>query len=166
MNCNLMRLLATLFATLMLIATMSCSRNKEGKNYQDVSDDDPVMNAAIAKAKATTDDFVKAFHAQKAGTTDFSVKKPYPTPNGEQEHMWIAVTEEKDGMLHGIVANEAEATREVTNGQPVTLKLSEISDWKYTDGKKLVGGYTIRYFYDKMSPQEKQEFLKESGMEM
>jgi len=161
-----MRLLATLFATLLLVTATSCSPNKEGKNYQDVSDNDPVMNAAIAKAKATADDFVKAFHAPTSQMTDFSVKKPYPTPNGEQEHMWIAVTEEKDGVVHGIVANEAEATREVTNGQPVTLKLSEISDWKYTDGKKLVGGYTIRYFYDKMSPQEKKDFLKESGVEM
>jgi len=161
-----MRLFATIFAALLLIAATGCSRNKEGNNYQDVSANDPAMNAAIAKARATTNDFVKAFHAPTPQMKDFLVKKPYPTPNGEQEHMWIVVSEEKDGVLRGMVANEAEATREVTNGQPVTLKLSEISDWKYTDGKKLVGGYTIRYFYDRMTPEEKQEFLKESGVEM
>jgi len=161
-----MRLLSTLFAALLLLSVTSCSHNKEGDNYQHVGDDDAVMNAAIAKAKATADDFVKAFHAQKPETKDFFVKKPYPTPAGEQEHMWIEVLEEKGGVLHGIVANEAESTRAVTNGQAVTLNLSEISDWKYADGKKLVGGYTIRYFYDKMSPKEKQEFIKESGLEM
>ena len=161
-----MRLLSTILAALLLVSLTSCSRNKEGDNYQDVSADDAAMNAAIAKAKATTDDFVKAFHAQKPGTKEFLVKKPFPTPAGEQEHMWIEVTDEKDGVLHGIVANEAEATRAVTNGQAIMLNLSEISDWKYTDGKKLVGGYTIRYFYDRMTPEEKQEFLKESGVEM
>ena len=161
-----MRLLSTIFAVLLLLSATSCSRSKEGDNYQHVGDDDAAMNAAITKAKATADDFVKAFHAQKPDTKDFFVKKPYPTPAGEQEHMWIEVIEEKGGVLHGIVANEAESTRAVTNGQAVTLNLSEISDWKYADGKKLVGGYTIRYFYDKMSPKEKLEFIKESGLEM
>ena len=34
------------------------------------------------------------------------------------------------------------------------------------DGKKLIGGYTIRYFYDKMTPKGKEEFIKETGFEM
>lgn len=149
-----------------LALTSSCSRNKEGDNYQHVADDDAAMNAAITKAKATTDNFVKAFHAQKPDTKEFFVKKPYPTPAGEVEHMWIEVTEENNGALAGVVANEAEQTREVKNGQKVSLNLSEISDWKYMDGKKLIGGYTIRYFYDKMTPKDKAAFIKETGLEM
>ncbi|WP_026840943.1 DUF2314 domain-containing protein [Citrifermentans bremense] len=31
---------------------------------------------------------------------------------------------------------------------------------------KLVGGYTIRYFVDKMSPPEKAEFLKKAGFKI
>ena len=52
-----MRLLSTVLATLLLLSLTSCSRNKENSNYQDVSANDPAMNAAIAKAKATKDDF-------------------------------------------------------------------------------------------------------------
>ena len=52
------------------------------------------------------------------------------------------------------------------NGDSVSLNITEISDWKYQDGKKLVGGYTIRYFVDRMSPKEKAEFLKEAGFEL
>ena len=155
------------FIVVLMILTAGCSReNKEGNNYRHVSDADAAMNAAISKAESTVGDFVKAFHAQKAGTRDFFVKKPYPTPSGELEHMWIEVTDESNGVLNGVVANEAEQTREVKNGQKVTVKISEISDWKYTDGKKLIGGYTIRYFYDRMTPQEKEEFIKETGLEM
>jgi uncharacterized protein YegJ (DUF2314 family) len=69
-------------------------------------------------------------------------------------------------VLKGTLANEAEETREVKNGQKVTVKLSEISDWRYQDGKKLVGGFTIRYFVDKMSPKEREAFLKEQGFEL
>ena len=161
-----MRALLTIVLALGVIGLAGCSRSKEGGNYTDVKEDDAAMNAAMAKAKTTSDEFVRAFHAQKPGTKDFFVKKPYPTPNGSQEHMWIEVHEEHNGILKGLVANEAEDTRAVKMGDAVTLNLSEISDWKYQDGKKLVGGYTIRYFIDKMSPKEREDFLKENGFEL
>ena len=56
--------------------------------------------------------------------------------------------------------------REIKIGQKVSLNISEISDWKYIDGKKLVGGYTIRYFYERMSPKEREDFLKEAGFDL
>jgi uncharacterized protein YegJ (DUF2314 family) len=80
--------------------------------------------------------------------------------------MWIEVLSETNGVIDGVVANEAEDTREVKMGQSVSVKLSEISDWKYVDGGKLMGGYTIRYFYDRMSPKEKDEFIKKTGLKM
>lgn len=160
-----MRLLIIMLA-LGVTGLAGCSRSNEGGNYVDVKDDDAAMNAAIAKAKATSAGFITAFHAQKSGTKDFFVKKPYRTPKGSQEHMWIEIHEEHDGVLKGVVANDAEETREVKMGDEVTLSISEISDWKYQDGKKLIGGYTIRYFVDRMSPKEREEFLKENGFEL
>src|SRR5215469_1675164 len=150
---------------LLAISIVGCSRSKEDGNYSTVSADDPAMNAAIAKAKATVGDFVQAFHAQKPGTSKYCVKKPFPTPNGGEEHMWITVTDERNGILKGIVESDAEDTREVKRGQEVELNILEISDWSYADGKKLIGGYTIRYFLDKMSAKERQEFLENNGME-
>ena len=80
--------------------------------------------------------------------------------------MWIIVTDEHNGMLKGVVESDAEDTREVKMGQEVTLNISEISDWSYAEGKKLIGGYTISYFLDKMSAKERQKFLEENGMEL
>jgi uncharacterized protein YegJ (DUF2314 family) len=161
-----MRTLITLLTAVAVIVFTGCSRNKEGSNYTHVESEDAAMNAAIAKAKATVSDFVRAFHTQKPGTKDFFVKKPYRTPAGEMEHMWIEVLEEREGTLKGRVANEAEETREVKMGQTVSLKTSEISDWKYQDENKLIGGFTIRYFIEKMSPKEREAFLKEAGFEL
>jgi uncharacterized protein YegJ (DUF2314 family) len=155
-----------LLAVVVVCALPACSRSKEGDNLVNVRAEDAAMNAAIGKAKSTVSQFVAAFHAQKAGTKDYYVKKPYPTPSGGHEHMWIAVLEEKEGVIKGRVANEADETREVKNGQTVSFKVSEISDWKYQDGKKLVGGYTIRYFVEKMPPKERAAFLKEAGFEL
>ena len=124
------------------------------------------MNAAIEQAKASRNDFIKAFQARKPGTKDFFVKKPYRTPAGGDEHMWIEVLEEEKGVLKGRVTNEAEETREVRNGQTVSFNISEISDWKYQDGKKLIGGYTIRYFVERMSSKERAAFLAEAGFDL
>jgi len=161
-----MKALIAILITATLLVTLACSTSKEGDNYTDVSSDDAAMNEAIAKAKATSADFVRALHASRPDTKDFFVKKPYPTPSGGSEHMWIEVTNEHDGVVQGIVTNEAEETGEVKLGQEVSLKITEISDWKYQDGKKLIGGYTIRYFLDKMSPKEREASLKEMGVEL
>ena len=141
-------------------------KSAEGGNYSEVAADDAAMNGAIQKAKATSSEFIEAFRAQKPGTTGFYVKKPFRTPTNGHEHMWIEVLSESDGVLQGIIANEAEDTKEVRMGQKVSLKLSEISDWKYQEGKKMIGGYTIRYFIDKLSPKDQEAFLKESGFEL
>jgi uncharacterized protein YegJ (DUF2314 family) len=164
-----MQKIITVLIAAALFVLAGCSRgsgSKEGDNYTAVETDDAKMNAAIARAKETIGEFVTAFHAKKPGTTDYFVKKPYATPDGGHEHMWIEVTDESNGVLKGVVANEAEDTREVRNGQRVTLKLSEISDWKYQDGKKLIGGYTIRYFIEKMPPAERKTFLEQAGFEL
>lgn len=163
---SFMRVLVASLSIVALSAFVGCSRSSEGDNYTHVEAHDAAMNAAIEKAKATADDFVRAFHAQKPGAKDYYVKKPYKTPRGGSEHMWIEVTDEQNGVLKGHIANEAEETREVKNGQSVSLKISEISDWKYQDGKKLIGGYTIRYFVEKMSAKEREAFLKEAGFEL
>src|SRR5262245_49277313 len=124
--------------TMMSVAIAGCSSSKEGANYTHVSASDAAMNAAIEKAKSSSGDFLAAFRAQQPGTSEFYVKKPYRTPSGGVEHMWIAVSSEQNGELKGRIANDAEDTREVTMGQPVSLKISEISDWKYQKGKKLI----------------------------
>jgi uncharacterized protein YegJ (DUF2314 family) len=161
-----MRLYLSILMAAGAIALAGCSHGKEDSNYTHVESDDAAMNAAIEKAKSTVNEFIQAFHAQNPGTKGFYVKKPYKTPTGQMEHMWIEVQEEQDGVLKGRIANEAEETREVKIGQTVTLKTPEISDWKYQDGKKLVGGFTIRYFVERMSPKEREAFLKEAGFDL
>jgi|ERR1041385_123843 uncharacterized protein YegJ (DUF2314 family) len=161
----MMRLIAivSLWATILFVG---CSKSKDSANYVHVKDNDAAMAAAIDRARATAQDFVTAFRAQKPGTANFFLKKPYPTPSGSSEHMWIKVTGESDGVFQGIVSNDAEETRQVKIGQKVLVKTNDISDWKYEDGKKLIGGYTIRYFVEKMSKAEREAFLKEAGFEL
>jgi len=86
-------------AVAMSLGIAGCSGSKEGANYTHVSADDAAMNAAIEKAKASMVEFMSALRAQRPGTTEFYVKKPYPTPSGGVEHMWIQVVSEQNGEL-------------------------------------------------------------------
>jgi uncharacterized protein YegJ (DUF2314 family) len=164
---NMKKALLIIMAVALSIGA-SCSRSVENETetYKHVQNDDQAMNAAIKEAKESSAVFLRASHTHKPGTNDFYVKKPYATPSKDNEHMWIEVTKEENGVLSGVIANEAEETREVKMGDVVSLNLSEITDWKYMNGKKLIGGYTIRYFVSKMSPKEKSDFLKEAGFEL
>jgi uncharacterized protein YegJ (DUF2314 family) len=160
---------ALLLASLTLLLA-SCnrqiSRDSRDSNYARVTEKDADMNAAIAKAKATFSQFQSALREGKPSCTDFGVKKPYPTPSGGHEHMWIEDVKEVEGGFEGVIANDANDTRVVKNGQKVRFSASEISDWKYVDGGFLVGGYTIRYFTDRMSPEEKRALEKDAGFKI
>lgn len=141
-------------------------RDEKDANYVHVKEDDAAMNAAIARAKATFPQFVAALKSPKPSYRGFGVKKPYATPSGGQEHMWIEDVKESNGAFEGTIANDAYDTLLVKNGQRVRFAADEISDWKYLDNNVLVGGFTIRYFVDRMSQKEKQELEKEAGFQI
>jgi uncharacterized protein YegJ (DUF2314 family) len=150
-----------ILAAVAAFVTIGC---QDRNAYSQVDADDSAMNAAIAEARSRTAEFVEALRQPKPTHQAFGVKNPYPTPTGGPEHRWIAEVSEKDGVFSGVIAKDAFETREVALGQKVEFKLSEISDWKFQDGAKLVGGFTIRYFYDQMNPAEKEAFRKDSGL--
>ena len=152
-------------------ALVSCNKKQpqadnphdEDKNFVHVQSGDAGMNAAIAKAKQTSGEFLEALRHPKPTFSGFAVKKPYPAVPSEMEHMWISQVREAGDHLEGVIANEAYETKAVKLGDEVSFKIEEISDWKYLDGGLLKGGFSIRYFYNRMSPAEKKAFLEESG---
>ena len=126
-----------------------CSGGGE-ETYQDeetglvhVPEEDPEMDAAIAEAKRTIDEFIGHFQSPKPGMSMFAVKKPYPTRGGTEEHIWVEVTEYRGGSFHGTIGNEPVDIEGITLGTPVIVAKSEITDWLIvTDGEPL-GGFTV-----------------------
>lgn len=152
-------------AVVLLVSCKTKPRNgvdSEDHNMVYLAADDPGMNAAIANAKATSDQFLSALRHPQPTFHDFSLKKPYKVKGGT-EHLWIAQIVEVDAHLEGMVANEPVHTRDVKLGDEVKLRIDEISDWKYVDGKKLVGGYTIRHELGKLGERDKQAILDQAG---
>jgi len=124
-----------------------------------VADDDPRMNAAIAKARSTVDVFIAALKSPGSSQSEFSVKMAF-TAGGSTEHMWLSPVSFDGTNFLGTIANESERVLTVRMGESVTVAPAEISDWMFVDSGKLVGGETLRVLRDTLSPTERAEFDK------
>jgi uncharacterized protein YegJ (DUF2314 family) len=120
---------------------------------------DAEMNAAIADARRTINDFLKVLASPKSDQQNFSVKAPYPTKSHPgQEHIWISNLSFDGKLLHGNVNDEPGDIADLKNGDRVSISPSQISDWMYLEDGKIVGGFTIRVIRNHMSAGEAADF--------
>lgn len=102
--------------------------------------DEKEMASAIATAKRRVEEFVSAL--DKKGADSFSVKAPIKDGN-RTEHFWLTDVTYADGVFTGKVGNEPGTVKNVRLGQTWQVKKDEISDWMYTLGDRIHGGFTI-----------------------
>ncbi len=146
-----------LAAALAFMLGTGCTARAVAERVVPVSADDPVMNAAIAKARATVGAFETALRAPKASQSGFSIK--IPVADGDEiEHFWLSNVRFDGSEFSGKIDNEPETVKTVKMGQAVSARPTEISDWMYVDHGKLVGGYTVRVLRDRLSPADRAEF--------
>jgi uncharacterized protein YegJ (DUF2314 family) len=54
------------------------------------------------------------------------------------------------------------AVKNVHLGQRVTVAPRDVSDWMFVKDGKLMGGYTTRVLYARLSPEQRAQFDKEA----
>lgn len=118
-----------------------------------VSGDDPEMNAAISRARATLPGFWQKFAEHPANEKDFSVK--LAISDGQlTEHFWCGPVEKNGDGYACAIANEPQDVKTVEYGQRMTIDPAIISDWMYMRDGKIVGGETIRVLLPRMNEDE------------
>jgi uncharacterized protein YegJ (DUF2314 family) len=125
----------------------TCGCNKSGADAHagvvHVHEDDAEMAAARDKARSTVDEFIHHLAEPQPGMTLFAVKKPYPTRGDSFEHIWVEVSEYRDGSFYGTIGNDPVDIEGLVFGSAVTVLKSEISDWLILTENGQLGGYTI-----------------------
>lgn len=116
--------------------------------------DESEMDAAIAKARATVDEFIEVLAERDAD--QFSIKAPITDSNGT-EHFWITNISYENGTFSGKIANDPGIVEKVQFGDSWTVTEDGISDWMYVRGEKIHGGYTIDPLLDSYSEEEAQK---------
>ncbi|HMF17490.1 MAG TPA: DUF2314 domain-containing protein [Gemmataceae bacterium] len=151
-----MRPLIVLF---FVFAVFGCGKESVPDKVIPVAGDDPRMNAAIDKARATVKTFIDALQSPKPGQQGFSVKVVF-TDGDNDEHMWLLPVRYDGKKFRGTVNNAPQTVKNIKMGQRVTVEPSKISDWMFVENGKLVGGHTVRVLRDAMTPADRAEFDK------
>jgi uncharacterized protein YegJ (DUF2314 family) len=146
---------AILGVVLVTVASTGCGNQAAGITY--VAPDDPQMQAAINKARATVPQFVRALRSPGRTRSGFAVKAPF-SDGRKEEHIWLSPVTYDGKTFRGTVNNEPVDVKTVRFGQQVEVEPARISDWMYTDNKNLVGGFTLRVIRERMSERERADF--------
>jgi uncharacterized protein YegJ (DUF2314 family) len=149
-----------------LLSLSNCQSNGEATTAKiertgqptiyNVKSDDPKMDAAIQASKATLPEFLRVLAQQDTATSDFALKVHYDD-GAEPEHLWLADLSSQNGKLYGVVSNLPDFTKAVKEGETVEIDTSKVSDWKYVQNHRLVGGRTIKVLRNQLSPEERKE---------
>jgi uncharacterized protein YegJ (DUF2314 family) len=123
----------------------------------DFSKADPVMNAAIEKARGSLPQFWTMFAAPQSGIDDFSLKLAVTDEQGT-EHFWCSEIEGNADKASCRIANEPQIVQNVAMGQRVDVDPAIISDWMYQKDGKIVGAQTLRVIVKTMPPEEAEQY--------
>jgi uncharacterized protein YegJ (DUF2314 family) len=153
------KLLFVILVTAISVAvTTGCSKRVSSTDkVVEVSQDDAEMNQAIAKARSLLPQFWQTFEKPQKGDSDFGLKVKI-TEGEKAEHFWTTDIERKDGKIFGVINNDPETVHNVKLGQKITIAEADISDWMYMRGGKIVGNFTMRALFSKMSAEEVEKF--------
>lgn len=154
------RLIISGLVVVALIASFVVKRTRTNSNgVTQFSQNDAGMNAAIAQARGSVEQFVARLGRPVSDADFVSVKIGLPTSDGSREHMWCDNVKLSGGTFTANIANEPVDSR-YKLGQKVSTAKGEISDWMYVENGKLVGGYTLRHMVSQMSASEREQFKK------
>ncbi|MDO5623470.1 MAG: DUF2314 domain-containing protein [Pseudomonadota bacterium] len=160
---SLVTRLAPLALALLAAAPLHVQAQKIDNQVVDVSSRDRAMAAAIAKAQATLDDFLRVAAKPPAGASDFKLKVRVRDAHGI-EHLWVTPFKVlgKD-RFEGIVANQPRDVEVVERGDTHRFTRAEVSDWGYVRDGKQIGSFTVCALFTQMPPEQVRRYKQDHG---
>ena len=107
-----------------------------------IQGDDEELIAAVAKARATVDEFIDHFHNPEMEGAAFFVKQEFVEAE-QSEHMWLMVDEVTETHFSGVVNNDPQFVTQVRIGERIKVAHEEIGDWMVSHGDDMTGGFTV-----------------------
>jgi uncharacterized protein YegJ (DUF2314 family) len=116
---------------------------------------DPEIQAAIAKARATLPEFLKALRNPAPNQTQFMLRAIFPAKDAPQQILWVTDVTHDGTLFHGKVDdNTAKPGSGIGPEGRVDIAADRVADWMYNEDGKAVGGYMLRALRAKMTPDE------------
>ena len=155
------RLLLTL--AMFLLSGLALAQERRGDDpVVSVRKGDPEMEAAIARARASLDEFLKIAAARPAGTEDFKLKVAI-REGRHTEHFWVNPFRVSEPGFEGTLVNEPRLVRSLRRGQTIRFTREQITDWGYRRDGREVGSFTICVILGRMPMQQAEALRREHG---
>lgn len=157
---------------ILILATTACvpKQTKEVRGDDSVSlvsAEDIEMNKIIDEARKSLPLFLEILKDESIGKDSKSVKYPFDTVPGSKssvEHIWLSEITIENGKYFGIVGNDPFDIKTMKLGDKVEFDINKVTDWSYFKNGYIIGGKSIKYFYDRLSDTEKKDFDANYGL--
>lgn len=142
---------------------MSGRENKQpgAPGYQQVQDGDKQFARAHEQAQRTLGLFIAALKKKRNGDSGFELKKTF-VDGDKVEHIWLRDVTYDGQNFRAKVDNQPMDVKNVRLGQTVTVTPHDVTDWMFVKDGKLIGGYTTRVLYARLTPEQRAEFDREA----
>jgi uncharacterized protein YegJ (DUF2314 family) len=122
---------------------------------------DAEMESAFRQARDTLDSFIQKIGTTHADRTLVAVKVRFDLPDGSSQDIWVdqITYNDQSGSFHGVMGDDI-PTLKLSVDDKITIDRKDIVDWMIVEDGKLIGGYTIRLAYERMTPAQKERFLE------
>lgn len=120
---------------------------------------DVEMETAFQRARDTLDSFIQKLGTSHPNRTLVAVKVRFVLPDSSSQDMWVDGITYRDGSFHGTMGDDIPSLK-LSIDDKITIAGKDIVDWMIVEDGKLVGGYTIRLAFQRMSPEQKERFLE------
>ena len=120
---------------------------------------DAEMEAAFQQARATLDSFIQKISMSYPDRTLVAVKVRFVLPDSSSQDIWVDQISYQDGSFHGTMGDDIPSLK-LSVDDKITIARKDIVDWMIVENGKLIGGYTIRLAFQRMSPEQKERFLE------
>lgn len=149
-------------------ATSAITAKAERDEIEIVANDDPLMAAAMRKARETLAAFLAIADSPGSAMEGFAVKIAL-REGCDVEYFWIHPFERsgpRRDAFSGRLSNTPRFLPDVKANDKIAFTENEIVDWTYMDGGKMKGNYTARALLKKASRQEQEDFTRRFGLDI
>jgi len=122
-------------------------------------DSDAEMEFAFQEARDTLSFFIEQIARPHPNRTYVAVKVRFSPPDSSPQDIWVDNITYTDESFRGNMGDDIPSLK-LSFGEEIVIPTEDIVDWMIVEDGKLIGGYTIRLAYERMSPEEKERFLK------
>lgn len=119
---------------------------------------DPELDAAIAQARDSLNQFTETMATPHADRTYVAVKVHFSPRDEFPLDIWVDDVTYADGIFRGNIGDDIPSMK-LEVGERITIDEKDILDWMIVQDGKLIGGYTIRLAIQRMSPDERERFF-------